>query len=494
MHRAHVVLDRLELPGGHARVRGVLAVSDGSGVVVHEVVADGSVWHGKEQQSPNANGVLVNEFNTDEIVKFPGAVALIWRWTGDNAFRDEMLDFTRRNLEYVRRSSTRTETAGRRATATSSARAWARRSSTTPSTTSAACTTTPTWRGRPARRRAPTRPRRGPTRWRARFEAAWWIEAEQQYADSLRDPGDVKINQKHWIGVDPMEAELFRDGEFVPGLAAYDNGSRALATRENNCYSGERPGNRGLFHTGCGGGPAGAGEFADLLAQHRRPGGRRGQLRASRHQQQRRYTDANAETQFSQPATGGTPDEQPGAMPEIMPSLAPDGTVGTPPNIDRCWTCRSMFMQAWGNYGTAWPVVHQQLGVRPHLGHDWLEVVPQVPDGQTSVGAEDIRLGDGSADGRRDPRGHALHDHHRHARGAGARRSASATPCRAARPSARCSSTADRAPTSRGRPTAASRCGSRRPRTGATRSSSSRPADEPRHPGTATAVPGPARR
>ena len=37
-------------------------------------------------------------------------------------------------------------------------------------------------------------------------------------------------------------------------------------------------------------------------------------------------------------------------------------------NIDRCWTCRSMFMQAWGNYGTAWAVVHQWLGVRPNLG------------------------------------------------------------------------------------------------------------------------------
>src|SRR3712207_6381057 len=53
----------------------------------------------------------------------------------------------------------------------------------------------------------------------ARFEAEWWIEAEQQYADSLRDPGNVRINQKHWIGVDPMEIELFRDGEYVPGLA-----------------------------------------------------------------------------------------------------------------------------------------------------------------------------------------------------------------------------------------------------------------------------------
>src|SRR5438105_15693312 len=102
---------------------------------------------------------------------------------------------------------------------------------------------------------------------------------------------------------------------------------------------------------------------------------------------------------FSEPATGATPDEQPGAMPEIFPST-PDvpGATGIPPNIDRCWTCRSMFMQAWGNYGTVWSVVHQQLGVRPFLGDGVLQVVPQVPDGQPSVAGRNIRLGDGSAD------------------------------------------------------------------------------------------------
>ncbi len=39
--------------------------------------------------------------NTDETSKFPSAVALIWRWTGDDGFRDEMYDFTVRNLRYV---------------------------------------------------------------------------------------------------------------------------------------------------------------------------------------------------------------------------------------------------------------------------------------------------------------------------------------------------------------------------------------------------------
>jgi hypothetical protein len=232
----------------------------------------------------------------------------------------------------------------------------------------------------------------------ARFDGEWWIPTEQQYADSLVDPGNVPVNQKHWIGVDPMEIELFVDGEFVPGIAPFDHGSAALATRETSCYSGERPGNRGLFHTGCGGGPAGAGEFAifSLGTGVQAVGeGNYGRLRAD---QQRRYTDASAETQFSEPITGGTPDEMPGAMPEIFPSFAPSGAVATPPNIDRCWTCRSMFMQAWGHYGTAWSAIHQQLGVRPHLGYGRLEVVPQVPDGQPSVAVEDVRLGDGSAD------------------------------------------------------------------------------------------------
>ncbi|HZB76309.1 MAG TPA: hypothetical protein VE526_08815, partial [Solirubrobacteraceae bacterium] len=215
-------------------------------------------------------------------------------------------------------------------------------------------------------------------------------------------PAGEKINQKHWIGVNPMEAELWAGGEVVPGVAAFLNGSRALATRENNCYSGERPGNRGLFHTGCGGGPEGKGEFAIFsLGTGIQSVGEGNYARLGAEQQQR-YTSAAAETQFSQPATEGTPDEQPGAMPEIFPSepapqAGPDAT-GTDPNIDRCWTCRSMFMQAWGHYGTSWAVVHQELGIRPSLGRDWLEVVPQLVAGASRAGAENVRLGGGSAD------------------------------------------------------------------------------------------------
>jgi len=113
--------------------------------------------------------------------------------------------------------------------------------------------------------------------------------------------------------------------------------------------------------------------------------------------QQKRYTDANVETMLSEPETGGTPDEQPGALPEILPSPGFGDRDDNDKNIDRCWTCRAMFMQAWGAYGLGWPVIHQQLGVSPSLGDDKLAVVPQIPDGQSSIKGENIRLGDGSA-------------------------------------------------------------------------------------------------
>ena len=56
-----------------------------------------------------------------------------------------------------------------------------------------------------------------------------------------------------------------------------------------------------------------------------------------------------------------------------------------------------MFVQAWGHYGTVWPVVHQQLGVRPDIGRERLAVVPQVPS-SSPIAGEDIRLGDGDLD------------------------------------------------------------------------------------------------
>jgi hypothetical protein len=367
-------------------------LNEGSGVVVHESVADGSIWFGHDSRRTNPDGTIAYDFNTDETVKFPSAVALLWRWTGDDRFRDDLYDFAVRNLRYVVR------------TLDSDGDGWpeglgnVERSGMGPEKLD---NTVYFIRGLYDLADMARAKHDGATfawarnlarRLQQRFDGTWWFEAAQQYADSLNEPGNQQSFQKHWIGQTPMEAELRVNGQTVPGLAPLDHGTAALAGREDPCYSGEHPLNPGLFHTGCGGGPTGQGErvvFGLTTSIQSIGEGNYGRLGPG---QQQRYTHALAETMFSEPATGETPDEQPGAMPEIFPS--PDQGA----NIDRCWTCRSMFMQAWGNYGTAWAVVHQQLGVRPFLNDSELQVVPQVPPDQPSVEGSNIRLGNGAVD------------------------------------------------------------------------------------------------
>lgn len=369
-------------------------LNDRSGVVTHEVVADGSIWFGHDSRRTNPDGTTAYDFNTDETVKFPSTVALLWRWTGDDGFRDEMYDFSVRNLRYVvdtldedgdgwpeglgnvERSGMGEEKLDNtvyliRGLYDLADMAKSKRDGQTQG-----------WATSLARRL------------HERFDGTWWYDEASQYADSLVDPGNEQSFQKHWIGQTPMEAELRVAGQTVPGIAPYAHGDAALAGREDDCYSGTPPFNQGLFHTGCGGGANGQGErtaFGLTTSIQSIGEGNYGRLGAG---QQQRYTHALASPMFAQAATGGTPDEQPGAMPEIFPS--PDQG----PNIDRCWTCRSMFMQAWGHYGTAWAVVHQWLGVQPDLGNGRLAVVPQVPSGQTDVAGERIRLGEGFVDVR----------------------------------------------------------------------------------------------
>ncbi|MEO6700974.1 MAG: glycogen debranching protein [Jatrophihabitantaceae bacterium] len=379
-----------------AHLRALRDISDilnnRSGVVVHEAVSDGSIWFGHDSQTTNADGSKSNDFNTDETVKFPSTVATVWRWTGDNRFRDQMYDFSVRNLKYVvnkldadkdgwPEGSGNVERTGMGAEKVDNAVYLVRGLyDLADMAKSKRDGKTYAWAKNLADKLL------------ASFDKTWWYQAASQYADSLIDPGNQQSFQQYWIGQTPMEAELNVNGVTVPGVAPYDHGNAALAGRENACFSGTAPLNTGLFHTGCSGPPSGQGEkvIYGLTTSIQAVGeGNYGRLAPD---QQGRYLDALTQTMFGEPATGGTPDEQPGAMPEVFPS--PDQGA----NIDRCWTCRSMFMQAWGNYGTAWSVVHQWLGVRPDLGNGRIDFVPQVPQGQSTVQGSDIRLGDGSAD------------------------------------------------------------------------------------------------
>ena len=73
-------------------------LNNGSGIVTHEVISEGSNWFGHDSRNPTTGAY---NFNTDETVKFPSAVALIWRWTGDDRFRRELYDFSVRGMRAV---------------------------------------------------------------------------------------------------------------------------------------------------------------------------------------------------------------------------------------------------------------------------------------------------------------------------------------------------------------------------------------------------------
>ena len=346
-----------------------------TGKVVHEVVTDGTVYFGSDADAGN----------TDETVKFPTALALLWRWTGDDRFRDELYPFARRGMRTVWErldsdgdgwpeglGNVEREGMGEEKLDVS---VYAIRGlfDLADLARSKGDGATARWAASRARSM------------RAAFEGAWWMPSVPQHADSLRNPGNEQVQQRHWIGATPMEAELVLGRFQAPGLADRAHANAALDLREQPCFADDF----GLFHTGragCdGAGPSPAEEQAFTLntAVMAVAEGNYGRLGPS---QQRRFTTANRRLQLPEP------DEQPGAMPEIAPSPLNGRT------IDRSLLERPMVLQAWGAYGTAWPVVHQHLGVRPDLGRRRLEVTAQLPSYEARIAGANIRLGNGSVD------------------------------------------------------------------------------------------------
>ena len=363
------------------------------------------------------------DFNTDEIVKFPAAVALIWRWTGDDALprRDARLHAAQPRVR-AHASSTRTATAGPRATATSSGRAWARRSSTTPSTTSARSTTTPTWRASrgqtaeadEARRAADgaASALRGRLVDRGRAAVRRLAAPTRTTSRSTRSTGSASTRWRPSSTV---------DGEFVPGLAPFEHGSRgARDAREQllqrRAARQPRPVPHRLRRR-----PGGRGRVRHLLARHRRSmavgEGNYGRLGA----------DAAAALHATPTPRRSSPSRRRAGRPTSSRARCRRSSRrsrrerrrGTPPNIDRCWTCRSMFMQAWGHYGTAWSVVHQQLGVRPTSAATGSRSCRRCPTAQPRVQRRTSGSATAAADVLAVARRAPLHDEGRRDRRAG---------------------------------------------------------------------------
>ncbi|MGW4523392.1 hypothetical protein [Amycolatopsis sp. NPDC004378] len=361
-----------------------------SGKIVHEVVSTGDVYFGANADAGN----------TDESVKFPSAVALLWRWTGDASVLDEFYGTAVRALKYV--GSTldadhdgwpeglgNVERDGMGVEKLDNTVYYIRGlldlADLAASRHDSATATWATTKAQDLQRR---------------FEQQWWAgSGAAAYADSVDKPADpandnTRIFQRHWTGVTPMEAVL--PGNDGRPLADPARAGTGLDQREKACYSGEN----GLYHTGTGPTSADAGNpgpscdttisavssersvFSLNTAIMAVAEGNYGRLGRA---QQQRYTSANARIQLAPEIW-----EKPGAMPEVAPS--PDFTA----NIDRPFTDRSMVLQAWGTYGVLWPVVRQQLGIDPDLGHGRLTVVPQIPEGQRRISGSGVHIGSGT--------------------------------------------------------------------------------------------------
>jgi hypothetical protein len=378
-------------------LRDVSVVINGdSGKIVHEVTPDGAVYFGANEDPGN----------TDESAKYPSAVALVWRWTGDDGFLRDLYPASRRAMEFVAgldededgwpEGLGNVERPGMGEEKLDNA-VYAIRGYADLADMAQAVGDTQTRRWAVDKAQALLE----------RFEETWWYGGDtRSYADSLENPDNERVFQRHWIGLTPTDAVLPRlPGRAAGPLASRRHANATLNEHEQSCYTGEL----GLFHTGTGPTSAPAGNPGDscdsvvsAVPSERSiftlnsaiaavSEGNYGRLGAN---QQRFYMTGNARSQLD-PSIW----EMPGAMPEIVPS--PDFEA----NIDRRFTERSMVLQAWGAYGVLWPVVHHWLGVSPDIGRGRLAVVPQLPPGQNEASGKRIRLGETSIDVSAERRG-----------------------------------------------------------------------------------------
>ncbi len=369
-------------------LRDVSEVANGtSGKVVHEVTPDGQVYFGANSDPGN----------TDETAKFPSTVALVWRWTGDDRFRDDMYAFSVRNMKYIFRELDADNDGWPEGLGNVERDGMGEEK---------LDNTVYTIRGlRDLADMASSKGDTATARWangkaagmESRFDSSWWFgSTADQYADSLRNPDNTKVFQRHWIGVTPVEAEIKRPGRPAGPLAPLGHARALVKKRQTACYTGQY----GLFHTGTGAttsadGNSGAtcdtatssvkAERAVFTLNTAIMAVAEAALGRMAPSQLKRYTTGNAKVQVAPKVW-----EIPGAMPEISPS--PD--FGS--NMEKKFTERSSGLQAWGAYGILWPVVHYQLGVSPDAGRDRFTVVPQIPSGQYKVAGRDIRIGTGA--------------------------------------------------------------------------------------------------
>ena len=357
-----------------------IAINGNTGKVVHEVMTDGSVYFGNNAASGNTN----------ETAQFIIAVDLLWRWTGDDEFRDEMFEFMKNGLQFITSSLDvdgdgwseghgmveRPGMGSEKLDVT--AYTWLALVALKRMAEAVADTDTATW----ARLKHEALDEA--------FVTTWWMPDENRYADSLCNAGDeldppadavnictapdTQLQQRHWINAVPMEVKL--------GARQYAE----FALEELEAHSGPC----GLYHTGHMGGPKLEGELKCWTLPNSVMAVAEANYGRLRDNQALFYIRAIADLLNL---------EMPGALPEISssPQYNPFADLRE----------RAMFMQAWSPYGVQWPIIHHFLGVDPDVPAKRLKVIPDVPESWPLLSVKNLRVGTGTIEvaARRDPGG-----------------------------------------------------------------------------------------
>src|SRR5579884_128953 len=356
------------------------AINGKTGKVVHEVVTDGSVYFGSNADLGDTN----------ETAQVAIGVDLLWRWSGSRSFLRQMYPFLRDGMRYITSKSLDPDGDG-----------WpeglgmVERSGMASATLDVAAYTVAALHALTGMARAMgDRKTADWARARAaglagRFTKDWWVAKDSLYADSMCSVGDAlfdlagchreyqKVQQRCWTDATPMEMALAPAGDAAKSL--------------NRLQSSTFTGRYGLYHTGKGGGSDGNGELAiwtlpnSVMAVAESNYGRVDRALF--------YMDAIARLLDM---------EQPGALPEIAPSPAY--------NPFQPLTSRAMFMQAWSSYGVQWPVIHEFLGIVPDIPDGRLSVIPDLPAAWPSAAVSKLRVGRStmSANVRRETNGFTL--------------------------------------------------------------------------------------
>jgi hypothetical protein len=343
------------------------AVNGSTGKVLHEIVTDGSIYFGTNAQPGDTN----------ETAEFATAVATLWRWSGNNRFRDENYDFIKAGLNYLTTSldlnndgwpegAGMVEANGMGAekldVAVYTIRAL---NDLADMAVSKGDKATANW----ARTKA-----NGLT---AKFEHDWWDAsagtAGGLYADSLALNAPVatdplaalgsdpitRLEQYFWINATPMETDF----------ATVDHAATALLQLEGPLLTGARGFNQ--QGNGAPGGQQASALNTSVMAVAEANYGRTAEALTYVH-----FIASELDT------------EQPGALPELFDS--PDY------QYFQAFTGRAMVMQAWSSYGVEWPVIYHFLGIRPDVPNGKLTVVPDLPSTWPTLSVDNLRVGNGT--------------------------------------------------------------------------------------------------